>query len=140
MKIQCRTLFDCTRTGTTGHFRMAQVPFQDNAGQWIRDLTDWTRSRKQQMNFETVMQLISLRAQPTVLSDPVEQDGVWQFEFFVESVGVYSANGSDSDTSALLTECEGTPMIIGLQETKTNLVCLNTQSLQQNIWFETINI
>lgn len=119
---------------------MAQVPFQDSAGQWIRDLNDWTRSRKQQMNFETVLQLVSLRAQPTIVTDPKEQDGIWKFEFSVETMGVYSANGSDQDTSALLSECEGTPMIIGLRETKTNLGCLSIESPHQNIWFETINI
>lgn len=140
MKIQCRTLFDCTRTGTTGHFRIAQVPFQDNAGQWIRDISDWTRSRNQQRNFETVMQMISLRAQPTIVSDPKLEHGIWQFEFSVETVGVYSSDGSASDTSALLKECQGTPIILGLQETNTETSYLDTQSPNQNIWFETINI
>lgn len=140
MKIQCRTLFDCTKTGTTGHFRLAQIPFQDNAGQWITNQSDWTRSRNQQRNFETVMQMISLRAQPTVLDDPCEHNGVWQFEFSVENDGVYSSNGSADDTSALLAECQGTPMIVGLLETKTMQSYLNTKLPEQNIWFQTINM
>ena len=140
MKIVCRTLFDCTRTGITGHFRLAQTPFVDQAGQTIHTLSDWTHSRNQQRNFETVMQMISLRAQPTVLADPIDQDGTWQFEFSVETAGVYSANGYADDCSALLQECQGTPMIVGLGETKTQLTYLNVQEPNQNIWFETINI
>lgn len=84
--------------------------------------------------------MISLRAQPTVLQDPVELNGAWQFEFEVETAGVYSTNGTEHDTSALLQECQGTPMIQGLRETLTVHNCLQTLGLEQNIWFETINI
>jgi len=112
----------------------------DQAGQTIHTLLDWTHSRNQQRNFETVMQMISLRAQPTILADPIDQDGIWQFEFSVETAAVYSANGSADDCSALLQECQGTPMIVGLGEIKTQLTYLNAQEPNQNIWFENINI
>lgn len=140
MKILCRTLFDCSRTGTTGHFRLAQIPFRDQIGNTINSIQDWNFSRNQQRNFETVMQMISLRAQPTVIQDPVQHNGVWQFEFEVETAGVYSTNGTENDTSALLQECQGTPMIQGLQETLTTHNCLQTSGAEQNIWFETINM
>lgn len=140
MKILCRTLFDCSRTGTTGHFRLSQLPFDDRQGKVIDNLQTWTYSRNQQRNFETIMQMISLRAQPTVVQDPTEHNGEWQFEFEVETPGVYSQTGHSDDTSALLAECEGTPMIQGLQETLTTANCLHTSGAEQNIWFETINI
>jgi hypothetical protein len=139
MKILCRTLFDCSRTGTTGHFRVLQGPFQDALGTVIDNQSTWTRSRNQQRNFETILQMISLRAQPTVISDPKEHHGEWSFEFEVETPGVYSSTGSADDTSALLQECQGTPMIIGLGETRVTVSYLNVQNTDQNIWFETIN-
>jgi hypothetical protein len=75
-----------------------------------------------------------------VTKDPQQADGKWQFEFEVETAGVYSRNGSAEDTTALLAECQGTPMIRGLQESLTNVDCLQTTGPEQNIWFETINI
>lgn len=140
MKILCRTLFDCTRTGTTGHFRSGQVPYQDAQGQTINNIADWNRSRNQQRNFEAILQMISLRAQPEIVSDPVQQDGVWQFEFAVETVGVYSNDGTADSTAQLLAECSGTPMIVGLDETTAPQPFLVSQGDDQNIWFETVNI
>lgn len=140
MKILCRTLFDCGRTGTTGHMKLSQLPFEDSLGQTITDAQTWNRSRNQQRNFETIMQMISLRAQPTMTQDPVEHNGEWQFEFEVETPGVYSRTGNVNDTSVLLQECQGTPMIQGLRESKTTANCLHTTGTEQNIWFETINI
>lgn len=140
MKILCRTLFDCSRTGTTGHFRLAQLPVTDRMGFEIKTIQDWNFSRNQQRNFETIMQMISLRAQPTVVKDPQEQNGEWQFEFEVETPGVYSNNGTAEDTSSLLHECQDTPMIKGLRESLTAQTCLQTSGQDQNIWFETINI
>lgn len=140
MKILCRTLFDCSYTGTTGHFRVGQVPYQDEQGQTINNIADWSRSRNQQRNFETILQMISLRAQPEILSRPVCLDGIWQFEFAVESAGVYSNDGTADSTAQLLAECSGTPMITGLDEQPELESCLIVQGPDQNIWFETVNI
>ncbi len=140
MKILCRTLFDCSRTGTTGHFRLAQIPYTDAAGYVINSVLDWNFSRNQQRNFETIMQIISLRAQPNIVVNPVHTDGQWCFEFEVETAGVYSKDGSAHDTSALLAECQGAPMICGLTESLTTVNFLETTGAEQNIWFETINI
>ena len=139
MKVICRTLFDCSRTGTTGHFRVGQVPYLDQSGAEIRNIGDWTVSRNQQRNFETILQMISLRAQPEITSNPVQEHDQWRFEFTVESAGVYSADGSVHDLSALLTECAGTPMIVGLREQPGLDAHLITQGERQNIWFETVN-
>lgn len=139
MRIQCRTLFDCTYTGVTGTFRAAQLPFRDASGQEIKDHTDWTRSRNQQRNWETIMQIISLRAQPTVNLYPVNKQGTWRFVFEVDVAGVYSSTGSIDDYGMLVSECQGVPMILGLGEEYNLEPCLHSTGTKQNIWFETVN-
>ena len=139
MNILCRTLFDCSQTKTTGHFRSSQLPFVDGSGKTIRNLDDWTYSRNQQRNFETIMQMISLRAQPEIIRTPMENNGTWEFEFAVEQAGVYSVDGKLESTAGLLIECNGTPMIVGLNEKQSLEPMLITQGHQQNIWFESVN-
>ena len=139
MKIQCRTLFDCSRTSVTGHFRSAQLPFQDQTGKTIANQDDWNFARNQQRNWETIMQMISLRAQPVNIQQPTVSSGVWQFVFEVESAGVYSLNGDAKDVGTLLNECAGIPMIVNLTELPGLDPKLVTAGPDQNIWFETIN-
>jgi hypothetical protein len=136
MKILCKTLFDCTRTGVTGHFRPAQVPFVDQAEQTINNQEDWNRARNQQRNWETIMQIASLRAQIMSTSKTRKVDDTWEFSFEVETVGVYSSNGDPEDLDGLLAECEGIPMVVGLNET----VSESTLIPGKNIWFDAINI
>ena len=139
MKILCRTLFDCTRTGVTGNYKAGQLPFEDQAGQQITDYLSWINARNQQRNWETIMQVISLRAQPTVGEYPVALDLEWHFVFEVEVAGVYSGTGDVNDYTTLLRECDGVPMIVGLNETLGLDPKLISQGQQQNIWFETVN-
>ena len=90
MKIQGRTLFDCSPTGITGHFRSSQIPFEDRVGQSIRNIEDWNRARNQQRNWETLQQMISLRAQPYILQVPQVIDNQWVFENVNFHIKVYS--------------------------------------------------
>lgn len=85
------------------------------------------------------MQMISLRAQPTMSQYPQEQQGTWEFVFEVETPGVYSADGTVDNYDTLLNECHGIPMLTGLTEKSALLSHLTTQGQQQNIWFETVN-
>lgn len=140
MKIQCRTLFDCSRTGVTGHYRSSQVPFQDQTGQTITSEQDWQFARNQQRNWETIVQIISLRTQPMNLSATTVEDKIWQFTFEVESEGVYSINADVNNMGALLQECSGIPMITGLNEQSGTEAKLIPQGPKQNIWFESVNI
>lgn len=133
MKIHCRTLFDCTHTGVTGSFRPSNLPFQDQANQNIDSAKAWERSRNQQRNYETLMQLFGLRTQPMNVSVPQQIDGAWEFTFESESDGVF-ASGQD-DLAALRSDCEGVPMTLGLSETVSTVPKLTTQGSQQNIWF-----
>ena len=89
MKIICQTLFDCTYTGVTGHFRIAQIPFADRTGTVIRTEEQWYRARNQQRNWETLMQVISLRTQPLNLTIPTLKDGKWEFEFGADNPGPF---------------------------------------------------
>ena len=139
MKIICRTFFDCSATGVTGHFRPSQVPFSDRVGREIHDLQSWNYARNQQRNWETLTQLISLRTQPISVTSLGHDSGVWSFEFEVESGFVYSVSGQENDISGLTNECAGVPMITGLSETLTEETVLITQGADQNIWFEPIN-
>jgi len=139
MKIICRTFFDCSATGVTGHFRPSQVPFSDRTGREIQDLPSWNYARNQQRNWETLTQLISLRTQPVSVTALGHKTGIWSFEFEVESGLVYSTSGQEDDISGLVNECAGVPMITGLQETLTQETVLVTQGADQNIWFEPIN-
>lgn len=139
MNIICRTLFDCTCTGVTGHFRASQLPYQDRAGNFIRTAVDWARARNKHRNWETIIQMISLRAQPTIVTEPSCIEGIWQFEFSVEVPGVYSTSNDVHSLDALLSECQGVPMVVGLDENKDIEPRLTVSGPHQNLWFETIN-
>lgn len=139
MKILCKTLFDCSPTGVTGHYRVSSMPFRDRVGQPIDNQSAWNFSRNQQRNWETVNQLIGLRTQPVDVQPAQCIDGVWQFVFEVEQPLVYSTSGAEGDFDALTNECAGVPMITGLKETLTTATVLITSGPDQNIWFEPIN-
>jgi hypothetical protein len=137
MKIKISTYFDCTATGITAHFRQAQIPMLDKAGQKIASEQEWHRSRNQQRNFETLTQLVGLYTQPMDLTKPTycRVSGMWEFEFTAEFPGVFSL---ENDSLGLLTQqANGVPMIIGLTETQTLQNWLIPNS---NIFFQELNI
>ena len=139
MKILCRTLFDCSYTGVTGHFRVAEVPFTDRVGQRITDQLEWNRSRNQQRNWETLIQIISLRTQPQDMTIPTNRDGVWEFEFKSESEGVFEIFGNSDPLAGLKADFEGVPMMLHLNEQPDLAPTISISGEDQNIWFETIN-
>lgn len=138
MQIQCRTIFDVTETGITGHFRPQQIPFRDRAGNNITDQATWTRSRNQQRNLETITQLLQLRTQIFEVSTPQQQQGYWTFCFTVEFEGIYQ---QDLDEFGILKQdCDGVPMLTGLDEQFVTNSFLTVDGSQQNIWFEFIAV
>ena len=139
MKIQCRTLFDCTRTGVTGAFRPSEIPYQDRAGQPVHNHENWHRSRNQQRNYETLLQIFGLRTQPQEITQPKLINGMWQFSFVSESEGVFDMHNNPDPLAGLLVDCEGVPMVAGLGEQPGIATVLTTQGDQQNIWFTSIN-
>jgi hypothetical protein len=135
MRYACQTLFDITATGVTGHFKITRMPFFDRAGQRIDDQTSWNRSRNQQRNWETLIQILGLRTQLFDMTDPVRDNSgtSWMFEFETEINGAF---GPDSDpTQILRTDAEGVPMILDLDNRSDLVPVLRTAGSEQNIWF-----
>jgi hypothetical protein len=138
MKIECKTLFDCTATGVTGHYRPSQIPFTDRAGILVQDQEEWVISRNKQRNWETIVQIISLRSNPEDIKAPVCKDGTWSFQFVVMASDVFS-NGTTNQFAALYQDCQGVPMVVDLDEQSGVEHTLCATGAKQNIWFETIN-
>jgi hypothetical protein len=139
MKVLCRTFFDCTYTGVTGHFRPQQLPYTTKSGMRIETAEVWNRARNQQRNWESLLQIISLRTQPMNVMHPVKQKNGWHFEFEVEAEGVLSNDINSDDLAGLVIDCEGVPMITGLNEDEAVMSTLHSSGAHQNIWFEAIN-
>ncbi len=59
-RIRCHTLFDITQTGVLNRSK----PTED-------DVAGWVKRRNTQCNFDTVLQVISLRSQPEVVRLPI---------------------------------------------------------------------
>jgi hypothetical protein len=134
MNIRCRTLFDCTVTGTTGTFRPSQIPYQDAGGTEIVNQATWNRSRNQQRNWETLLQIMQLRSQIEVVHPATKHSDGWHFVFAVDNDMVYGENLTE-----LRRDAEGVPMITGLNEPEVQDAVLSCSGTSQNIWFETIN-
>jgi hypothetical protein len=135
MRYACQTLFDITATGITGHYKSTRIPFLDRAGQDIHDQASWERARNQQRNWETIMQIISLRTQIFDHTIPVkDQTGSrWMFEFETEISGAF---GSEADpTEILRTDAQGVPMMRELDNNPNIKAYIQTHGSQQNIWF-----
>ena len=139
MKVLCRTFFDCTHTGVTGHFRESQLPLVTKTGLVIKTSADWNRARNQHRNWESLIQVISLRTQPMDVVLPKKQPDGWHFEFNVEAEGVLSGGHNTDDLAGLAADCEGVPMITGLDESIAVTATLHATGPDQNIWFTAIN-
>jgi hypothetical protein len=108
----------------------------DRAGQSVTNEQEWNRSRNQQRNFETLLQLVGLYTQPLELAEPEYNvnTGLWTFEFDVEFEGIFA---TESNSLGLLTQqAQGVPMITGLLES----VQLARQLIPDvNIFFSELN-
>lgn len=139
MRVRCCTYFDITATGVKNHYRPSHGAFRDAAGNSISDTTTWNRARNQQRNWETVNQLISLRALPVEITTPVvtqEQNrNVWTFEFSIEQDGALTVG--DDAVGALIQDSYMIPMLTGLGETPTEDKFLSANA---NIFFSVLPI
>lgn len=138
MKILCRTLFDITKTNVSNRRKLMDVPSPE-----------FTKQRNQQSNFETILQIISLRSQPENITSPeIEKTNLenwgtgyknqdsysWVFTFEIVHNAVFN-NGSN-ELGNLYSDCEGVPMILGLDEFKELQNTINTTGPFTNIKFE----
>jgi hypothetical protein len=117
----------------------------------------WNIERKQQTNYETMLQVINMRAQPENVTEPNQiqvtfiKDGdwgylfethilpvtCWQFEFTVNYGSVF--NDGVSELGSLIADCNGVPMLTGLGEWDKLPNHLDTSKEQRNIVFEVVN-
>lgn len=125
------TNFDITNTDIVRNYKPTLVSTHPT----INSEAGWTKARNQQTNFETVLQVISLRAQPTVLYKPriqiINKKKQWEFTFTVEFDGVYY--GNEEELGLLKNDFRNVPMIINLDES------INDEYIEigKNIRFET---
>ena len=138
--IRCYTLIDIT---PTGFIRKPKTP------------EDIIR-RNQQRNYETFLQLISLRSQPSVIHKPIKIDNVqieehvfgsyympslfpytiWCFDFDSEHEDSYANN--KNPLGSLIADFNGIPIIDNLAETAKINNTINTLGEHANTYFQRI--
>lgn len=142
-RIRCYTLFDITQTGVLNRSK----PTDDEVNTWIQ-------RRNTQCNFDTILQVISLRSQPEVCKIPVrtemsendydkfgflykpeKNNYCWHFDFEVQHSSVFE-NGI-KPLGALYKDCEKVPMIICENQIDTPAFLDVTEELR-NIYFEVL--
>ena len=84
------TLFDITNTGVLKVYNADIPAFLDDADQLVRNRSEWDQSRNQQRNWEVMMQIISMRAQPIMLETPVKIQN-----YTLADVGIDTPNSVD---------------------------------------------
>lgn len=132
LSIRVTTDFDCRPTGITGHYRPNILPIRDQQQQVIQDQATWLRSRNQQRNWETIMQLISLYTQPLRVSPVIMKDLRYQFDFDTDTEDVFAV---DHDPVGRLRQaCSGVPIINYVEQELTTLLRPDV-----NIWFEPLS-
>ncbi len=143
MNVRCTTLFNITKTGITN--RKAPIGNTDEAS--------WNKQRNMQYNLDTIIQVISLRAQPENITDPIESRvdleesdkfgfllknnepvQTWSFRFYVNHSGVF-IDGED-ELGALYSDCEQVPMLLIGNECANMTSFLDTTPELRNIHFE----
>lgn len=142
-RLTCFTLFDITYTGVLNRARPSE-----------KDVTnDWVYKRNTQCNFDTILQAISLRAQPEVIKKPKKvemsfQDNryfgnefikvksrfsCWTFEFEVHHSSVFE--DVDDELGYLYKDCHKIPMIKCGTELPELSNFLDTSFEYRNIFF-----
>jgi len=144
-KIGIATLFDITKTNISRGYR----PVLAQSHSTYHTEKDWTKARNQQTNFETLVQVISLRANPFDISTPQEcnvqldefgyhmfKGKCWFFSFAVESDALFRKG--DNPVGLLLEDLNNVPMIAGLNDEVINSPHLVTDQEQNNIYIQMV--
>lgn len=145
--ITCHTLFDITATGVVNRHR----PVEDE------EMHAWLYKRNTQCNFDTVLQAISLRSQPEIISAPKkiqirfdeftefgflfqqqndELYNCWSFDFTVQHPSVF--NDGISELGSLYNDCDTVPMIKCGTEWAKLPSFLDTSDELRNIYFKVV--
>ena len=147
--IRCQTLFDITPTGVKNR-RPVDVKGAE--------LSDLVKRQQQQSNYDTVLQVISLRSQPESISQVKKSDillndsdfgfvynstreddtvSIWSFTFTIQHASVFQ--NDEGELGSLLNDCEQVPMITNLTESVNLTPQLNVDSDLKNIIFEIVD-
>lgn len=142
-KLRCYTLFDITQTNILSRHKPPEN----------QDITEWVRKRNSQCNFDTILQVISLRSQPEILSEPhkiqIKFDEfdhfgflfeptdqlypAWCFDFTVYHNDVF--NNGIIEFGLLYEDCDQVPMILCGTEYNKLSSFLDTSDELRNIYF-----
>jgi hypothetical protein len=134
-------------------FDISQTNLSDRRG-LLEETFDHSKSkqRNQQRNFETIIQVVSLRSQPENITTPLVVSNAeivwgnnyvdkhvtaWQFTFIVSQRGVFY--DGKKELGHLLNDCQYVPMITDLDESVKLQPQLNTTEEMKNIHFEVID-
>lgn len=146
--IKCHTLFDITSTGVTN--RKPPIDLSEEKR------NEWVLNRNRQNNFDTLIQVISLRTQPEditktsvtevdfstdtkfgFLFENEDPQQTWSFTFSIYYSNVY--NDGIDELGALYSDCDGVPMLkIGTEWDKLPSF-LDTSPELRNVYFEVIS-
>lgn len=135
-RIICQTQFDISVTDVRGNFNQGRLPFSDSIGTLIDNKLQWQKARNQQRNWETMLQIISLRALPTIIVNSFLVDSekkIWQFEFEVDNLSMLGSGPESLD--ALLHDAEQVPMIVNLNEAPGLDPWISIRGNAPNTWF-----
>jgi hypothetical protein len=149
-KLKCYTLFDITKTGNIHR----KPPINGTPEQIKR----WEKTRNTQTNFDTIIQVLSLRSQPEDITDPVQEiilfdtsldmfgflfdnedvaTTCWSFIVSIPHNKVY--DDGINELGNLYKDCDGVPMIKVGSEWEKLPNFLDTTPELKNIHFEVIN-
>jgi hypothetical protein len=138
-RISCFTLFDITRTGILNRAK----PSDD-----VKDIEQWLLNRNTQCNFDTILQVISLRSQPDISSNPkkvqlskhnfgsiyIGKDiPIWTFDFEVYHASVFE-DGIE-ELGYLYKDCQDVPMVKCETQYQYLNNNLDTTNDKRNIYF-----
>lgn len=147
-RIRCYTLFDITKTGIINR--------KPPANGTNEQLSIWEKTRNTQCNFDTILQVVSLRSQPENITEPRQEvvlfndcdlfgfmydneEGqiMWAFDFDIIHRSVFD-DGLNT-LGYLYSDCDSVPMIkVGTEWDKLPSF-LDTSPELRNIYFEVIN-
>lgn len=137
--VRCYTLFDITQTNVA------------NKRQPESTTPEWVYKRNTQCNYDTILQVISLRSQPEIIRPPEITEGstrmfgidypkfgrFWYFDFSIQHESVFEDH--TSTFGLLYNDCENVPMILTHNMYKDLPSFLNTTDSLKNIHFEIID-
>lgn len=146
--IRCHTLFDITNTGISSRKTPINITPEK--------VQEWELNRNRQNNFDTIVQVISLRTQPEELTIPVktvvdfninknfgflfdneEPQPAWSFDFTIYYAGVY--NDGINELGFLHQDCDGVPVLKVGTEWEKLPNFLDVSPELKNIYFEVIS-